>query len=82
MSERKWMWQASLERRYSETIEMYQKHVDQYGPEDNHPYKKRNEPSGAGCSLLGNQCPVKANLIIDYNTDYGSPEEAISKRCL
>jgi hypothetical protein len=77
MSERKWMWQASLKGKYKETVEKYQKHVDQYGPEDNHPYKKRNEPSGAGCPLLGNQCPVKADLVIDYSTDYGFPEEAI-----
>jgi hypothetical protein len=76
MAERKWMWHASLKSKYKELVEIYQSHVDQYGPPDNHPYAKRNDPNGRGCPLLGNQCPVKADLAIDYNDDYGFPEGA------
>jgi hypothetical protein len=74
MAERKWMWHESLKNKDKELVDKYQPHIDQYGPPDNHPYAKRNDPNGGGCPLLGNQCPVKADLAIDYNNDYGFPE--------
>ena len=75
--ERKWMWHASLQSKLKEMIEHYDKHTETYGPPENHPYKKRNDPpDGAGCPLLGNQCPVKADLSIYYNDDYGFPDQA------
>jgi hypothetical protein len=72
MAERKWMWHSSLKGKFKETVEKYTKHVEQYGPPGNHPYAKRNDPSG-GCPLLGNQCPVKADNV-DYSGDYGYPD--------
>jgi hypothetical protein len=80
MAERKWMWHASLKGKFKETLEKYQTHVDQYGPPGNHPYdSRRNDPtaSGGGCPLLGNQCPVKADSVVDYDVeDYGFPSGA------
>ncbi|KAG7372240.1 hypothetical protein IV203_018383 [Nitzschia inconspicua] len=77
MSERKWMWHASLKGKFKEVLEKYEHHVQQYGPPHNHPYAERNNPSGGGCPLLGNQCPVKADLVTDYNDDYGFPDYPI-----
>jgi hypothetical protein len=75
--ERKWMWHATLQSKLKEMMEKYDKHVETYGPPENHPYKKRNDPpDGTGCPLLGNQCPVKADLTINYNDDYGFPDHA------
>jgi hypothetical protein len=75
MSERKWMWQESLRSKYKELVDKYQQHVDQYGPPGNHPYAKaRGEP---GCPLIGKQCPLKADLDVDYSEDYGFPAEDI-----
>ncbi|KAG7372219.1 hypothetical protein IV203_018362 [Nitzschia inconspicua] len=77
MSERKWMWHASLKGKFKEVLEKYEHHVQKYGPSHNHPYAERNNPSGGGCPLLGNQCPVKADLVTDYNDDYGFPDYPI-----
>jgi len=74
MAERKWMWHASLKSKFKEVLEKYDQHVKQYGPPGNHPYAKRNDPGSGGCPLLGNQCPVKADLATDYNGDYGFPD--------
>jgi len=76
MCERKWMWHASLQSKLKEMLEKYDKHVEQYGPPGNHPYRKRNDPNGVGCPLIGNQCPIKADLVIDYSGDYGFPDTA------
>jgi hypothetical protein len=76
MCERKWMWHASLQSKLKEMLVKYDKHVEQYGPPGNHPYRKRNDCDGVGCPLIGNQCPVKADLVIDYSGDYGFPEIA------
>jgi len=65
MCERKWMWHASLLSKLKEMLEKYDKHVEQYGPPENH-----------NCTLIGNQCPIKADLVMDYNGDYGYPEGA------
>lgn len=64
MAERKWMWYESLKVKFKETIEKYQKHVDQCGPH-----------GPGGCPLVGNQCLFKVG-IIDYSADYGFSETA------
>jgi hypothetical protein len=77
MCERKWMWHASLKSKFKEMLEKYDQHVEQYGPASHHPYASRNDPGAGGCPLLGNQCPVKADLATDYNDDYGFPDCAV-----
>ena len=57
-------------------MQKYDDHVKQYGPPGNHPYASRKDPSAGGCPLLGNQCPVKADLALDYSGDYGYPSGA------
>jgi hypothetical protein len=76
MAERKWMWHESLRSKFRELVDKYDEHVEKYGPPENHPYAKRGDPTGGGCPLLGNQCPVKADLAVDYSDDYGFPEDA------
>jgi hypothetical protein len=76
MSERKWMWHESLKSKLKEELMKYDKHAEQYGPPENHPYANRNDPSAGGCPLLGNQCPVKADLATDYTGDLGFPDHA------
>ena len=55
-------------------LDNYDQHVQQYGPPSNHPYADRNDPGAGGCPLLGNQCPVKADLATSYNDDFGFPD--------
>lgn len=69
MCERKWMWHASLQSKFKEMLEIYDKHAEAYGT-------KCNAPVGSACSLRGNRCPIKADLGIDYSGDYGFPEHA------
>eukprot|EP00980_Cylindrotheca_fusiformis_P005215 scaffold1118_cov135-Cylindrotheca_fusiformis.AAC.13 len=76
MAERKWMWHESLRSKFRELVDKYDEHVEKYGPPDNHPYAKHSDPTVVGCPLLGNQCPVKADLAVDYSGDYGFPEDA------
>ena len=76
MAERRWMWHESLKSKFKEVVTKYDEHVKKYGPPDNHPYASRDNPDAGGCPLLGNQCPVKADLAFDYREDYGFPAEA------
>jgi hypothetical protein len=76
MAERKWMWHESLRSKLKEMLEKYDNHIAEYGPPGNHPYAKHGEQRGDGCPLLGNQCPLKADLATDYTGDYGFPDEA------
>jgi hypothetical protein len=76
MAERKWMWHESLKSKLKEMLEKYEKHISEYGPPGNHPYAKRGDPGAGGCPLLGNQCPLKADLATDYTGDYGFPDQA------
>jgi hypothetical protein len=76
MAERKWMWHESLRSKFRGLVDKYDEHVEKYGPPENHSYAKRGDPTGGGCPLLGNQCPVKADLAVDYSDDYGFPEDA------
>lgn len=74
--ERKWMWHEGLKAKFKELQTSYDKHVKEYGPANEHPYAKRADPEGGGCPLIGNQCPVKADGILDYGEDYGYTVEA------
>ena len=75
MTERKWIWYTMMKSNFKENVDAWQRHVDEYGPPGNHPYATRQDPN-AGCPLIGKQCPLKADMQVDYNGDYGYPEEA------
>jgi hypothetical protein len=65
MTERKWNWFNMMRSNFKESVDSWQRHIDEYGtPEDHH------------CPLIGNQCPVKADKVIEYDGDCGFPEEA------
>ena len=66
MTERKWTWYQMMKSNFKENLAPYQRHVDQYGPPENH----------QGCTLIGKQCPIKADKIIDYDGDYGWTDAA------
>ncbi|KAL7579868.1 hypothetical protein ACA910_004879 [Epithemia clementina (nom. ined.)] len=66
MTERKWTWYQMMKNNFKENVAPYDRHVQQYGPPENH----------QGCPLLGKQCPIKADKIIDYDGDYGWTVEA------
>jgi hypothetical protein len=66
MTKRKHEWFKMLKLNFKENVAPYQRHVEQYGPPENH----------VGCPLIGKQCPIKADKIIDYDGDYGWTPEA------
>ncbi|GAX15365.1 hypothetical protein FisN_8Lh344 [Fistulifera solaris] len=66
MTKRKHEWFKMLKLNFKENVAPYQRHVDQYGPPENH----------VGCPLIGKQCPIKADKLIDYDGDYGWTPEA------
>jgi hypothetical protein len=74
MTERKWTWFKMMKNNFKENLAPYQRHVDQYGPPGSHPYATRENPD-TGCPLIGKQCPLKADKVIDYDGDYGFTEE-------
>jgi hypothetical protein len=73
MTERKWTWYNMMKSNFKENLASWQRHVDQYGPPGAHPYATRANPN-EGCPLIGKQCPLKADKLIDYDGDYGFPE--------
>ena len=75
MSERKWTWYQMMKNNFKDNLAQYLRHVEQYGPPGNHPYATRDNPN-VGCPLIGKQCPLKADKLIDYDGDYGWTEEA------
>ena len=75
MTERKWTWYKMMKQNFKENLGSYQRHVEQYGPPGAHPYASRENPN-EGCPLLGKQCPLKADKLIDYDGDYGYTDEA------
>ena len=77
MTERKWNWFNMMKANFKENVDAWQRHVDQYGPPDNHPYITSKDYPKNGCPLIGKQCPLKADKIIDYDGDYGFPEDAV-----
>ena len=75
MAERKWAWYEMMTQNFKENLSTYQRHVEQYGPPGSHVYATHQNQS-EGCPLLGNQCPLRANKVIDYDDDYGYTEDA------
>jgi hypothetical protein len=75
MTERKWVWYNMMKSNFKENLETYLRHVERYGPPGNHPYATRDNPD-VGCPLLGKQCPLKADKVLDYDGDYGFTPEA------
>ena len=74
MTERKWTWYNMMKSNFKENLASWQRHVDQYGPPGAHPYATRANPN-EGCPLIGKQCPLKADKMIDYDAaDYGYPD--------
>eukprot|EP00934_Nitzschia_sp_Nitz4_P001588 Nitzschia sp. Nitz4//scaffold64_size103689//38157//44477//NITZ4_004432-RA/size103689-processed-gene-0.77-mRNA-1//1//CDS//3329556118//1588//frame0 len=74
MTERKWTWYNMMKGNFKENLASWQRHVDQYGPPGAHPYATRANPN-EGCPLIGKQCPLKADKLIDYDGDYGFTPE-------
>jgi transcriptional antiterminator Rof (Rho-off) len=75
MTERKWTWYNMMKNNFKENLASWQRHVDQYGPPGAHPYATRANPN-EGCPLIGKQCPLKADKLIDYDGDYGFAADA------
>ena len=75
MTERKWVWFKMMKDNFKENLAAYKRHVEQYGPPGNHPYATRDNPN-VGCPMIGKQCPLKADKLIDYDSDYGYTPEA------
>ncbi|KAG7361625.1 subunit CCDC53 of endosome WASH complex [Nitzschia inconspicua] len=75
MTERKWTWYNMMKNNFKENLASWQRHVDQYGPPGAHPYATRANPN-EGCPLIGKQCPLKADKLIDYDGDYGYGSDA------
>jgi len=75
MTERKWVWFKMMKDNFKENLASYQRHVAQYGPPGNHPYATRDNPN-VGCPMIGKQCPLKADKLIDYDGDYGYTDKA------
>ena len=75
MTERKWTWYNMMKSNFKENLASWQRHVDQYGPPGAHPYATRENPN-VGCPLVGKQCPLKADKLIDYDGDYGFTDKA------
>ena len=65
MVNRKYIWYNMMRDNLKSTLTLYDTHVDQCGPVENHE-----------CTLIGNQCPLRAdrNLINYYKADYGYPD--------
>ncbi|CEG41836.1 hypothetical protein L917_07581 [Plasmopara halstedii] len=73
MTKKKYEWFKTLKETFKTVVNSYNKHVKQYGPEDNHPYATRDDPD-IGCPMLGKQCPIKANRAPAYDQDLGHPD--------
>ena len=73
LDERRYMWFTLMKQNFKDALEEYQQHAKEYGPPGNHPYDTRATPFG-GCPLIGKQCPLKADKLLEYNFDYGYPD--------
>ncbi|GMF09486.1 unnamed protein product [Phytophthora lilii] len=73
MTKKKYEWFKTLKETFKTVVNSYNKHVKQYGPEDNHPYATRDDPD-IGCPMIGKQCPIKADKNPAYNQDLGYPD--------
>ena len=75
MLERKLVWFETLKSNFKERLLAYNRHIDAYGPPENHPYAA--SCGGKGCPMIGKQCPLRADKAIDYSGDYGYPKESV-----
>ena len=73
MFERKFNWFNMMKGNFKEVLYSYERHVEQYGPPENHTYATRDDPD-SGCPLIGKQCPIRADRSMNYDLDYGYPE--------
>lgn len=69
---RKWTFFSSLLKSFKPMVNMYNRHVEMYGPPGNHVYATKDDME-TGCPKIGRQCEVKANSIPDYTNDLGYP---------
>jgi hypothetical protein len=56
---RRWEWYQLLRANLKDSLQDYEKHCEQFSPPDYHQ-----------CSLIGFQCPCKADQRADYTGDY------------
>ncbi|KAL3941946.1 MAG: hypothetical protein SGBAC_003774 [Bacillariaceae sp.] len=70
---RKFAWFSTMKKNLKETMNLYERHVQEYGPPGSHPYATREQPD-VGCTLIGRQCPLKADSVVNYDADYGWPD--------
>jgi hypothetical protein len=68
MLERKLAWFEIFKSNFKERLCAYERHIDMYGPPGNHPYA--TSLGSKGCPMIGNQCPLRADKIVDYADDY------------
>jgi len=66
MTERKVTWARMMKANFKERLTKYQQHVDQTDGMTCCIAHK--------CDLIGRQCPVRANAVVDYSGDLGFPE--------
>ena len=67
MMEKKWAWYCKMKEDFKEYLSAWKLHVDQYGPPGAHPYATKENPKG--CPLIGNQCPLKADTLVNCAED-------------
>lgn len=73
LTKRKFEWFKTLKQTFKQVVNAYNRHVNQYGPADNHPVATRDDPDN-GCPLIGKQCPIKADKSPPYDIDFGFPD--------
>jgi hypothetical protein len=69
MTERKWNWFVMMKSNFKENVDLWRRHIEQYGPPESH-----------DCPFIGNQCTVRADMQFNYYGDYGFPVEPIYYR--
>lgn len=62
-TERKWMWFQSMKNKFRDELKKCETHIDEFGA-----------PGSHQCKFIGNQCPVKANDVVNYDGDFGFPD--------
>lgn len=75
MLERKIVWFQTLKLNFRECLCAYERHIDTYGLPGNHPYVTLS--GSKGCPMIGKQCPLRADKMMDYSGDYGYPEDSM-----
>jgi hypothetical protein len=75
MLKRKLVWFETLKSNFRECLCAYERHIDMYGPPGNHPYAI--SLGIKGCPMIGKQCLLRADIIMDYSGNYGYPEDSV-----